>query len=267
MITKQCLRPDEAFQVASLKDGARWAFIRLLKEQPPEGYELSLLTPAINLKHCKAYEFIEEIANTTPRFNLWHIDCPYQPGTIGLRVTWGITWVYKNDSFNGLPYHGYRWEYIYKADYPQNEYGNHKWETPATMPADAIRSWLDIDKIGCKRVQELSTKIRLNILNSMADFSKEPEYALPSYIDSRFVTHWNDNHAKPIESGDGYVCYPWDRLSFTQLKDFHKYHENLDIEKGDKLGYYDTWKGKPLTIIHANPYVWIPEGIKHGRET
>ena len=187
-----------------------------------------------------------------------------KPGEVyGVKETWWYCkanshYYYKSDGSNQIvwiPYTHFAFGGGIEIRYAMKYQGD-LWHSPPTMPAEAIR-WHIKCETTVKKLQELSEEELLLIPAEKLWF--EESQAPKSYYDRikiEFIHYWNSLHAKPIKEGDKYECYPYDRIAFTKVPNFHKYHENLDIEKGDKLGYYDTWKGKPLTI-YPNPYIEV----------
>jgi len=178
------------------------------------------------------------------------LNCSYVVGQeIGVRETWSIR--------IGTPH-----VYVYKSDGIDNRWlreGKRSWSSSRTMPPEAIKRHLILEGIDCKQVQELTTVEWLQVGIPTSNWEAIKGKGIQGVID-----YWNSIHAKPRKQGDIYVVYLYDntpesRASLTKTPNFNKYHENIEIEVGDRLGYYDLWKGKPL-IIHANPYTWIIKG-------
>jgi len=200
---KSCinLTNDEATMLANKKSGDKIVLLRVMKEQPPERAE-------VHNHHSELYYV------TSDEPDYWNpLLCPYQVGLFGLRETW------RPHGKSICPPH---WSVEYK--FP-NHYGQKvtihyeeppewmlkvhnfiTWRSPATMPEDAIRSWLNVQEIGCVRVQNLSyDDLMLHYTNTLDD-SESQEYFRKTYtslVYKNFADHWNTAHGKPVKSGDG----------------------------------------------------------------
>ncbi len=223
MKTKLCLTKDEASHIAKLNDGDPLVVVRVMNEQPPEGYTyMGLTTNRVCFRDKNIFH---------P--DLWNPLLPYQPGKLGLRETWDWDWT--TDVDNTLEE-----RFMYKAD--NNEHPCERWQSPATMPEPAIRSWFDME-VECKQVQSFDP-------GEIWDIIATDKYELDWL--SSIKDHWNDLHAKPVKSGDGYVCYPYD-MDFLENVDYTAWIDS------DNSCYVCSHKDKPLTI-HANPWVWVLTG-------
>ena len=119
---------------ASLPNG-KVVLLRLMKSQPPKGYSFTGIV-------CNESCFI----NTSVDVVFTHeIKVPYPLKTpLGIREGWAWSKYYSM--------------YFYKVDipeYPLPNLNSHvflglKWQSPVTMPADAIRRWFTIGSVGCE---------------------------------------------------------------------------------------------------------------------
>ncbi len=250
---------DEAKRLSQANSGDTVKMMRPLKKQPPDGYKFKKIPDYHSYIGKNNALFI----NIDVKYGggTYRIPLQYPVGTrLGMRETWAEKWYHAP----GNTWMGYR----YKADYTPHELSNtkyqknsfmFKWQSPVTMPYKAIRRWFIAESTQVKRVQSISTKMQLIILNSVADPNKEAQYVLPSYADSLFADYWNFLYAKPRKWKDGYVCYPWDMESFLAIHkgNAHKVREQWfwftgTIKDGNQ-GY------KPLTI-YPNAVIEVPTG-------
>ena len=222
----------EAEQLTRRNSGT---WLRVLREQPPEKENIWPIPSDINWKYLNKYAEMWTRAWDGNTFR-WRTPLCYPSGVYGVKEWWA--W----DMDEG---------YVYLADdLPENTpHGKGYWQSPVTMPAEAIR-WHDV-KIDTtvKRVQEVSEEEA----RSMGNFDNhEWGYNCLRW----FEDYWNSLHAKPVNKGDRYVCYPYSldkwALEYCGKKDMGLYTKKTSS---------GTWKGKPLTI-HANPFGEVISGEK-----
>ncbi len=240
-----CLTDQEAGQFSKNRS---MVILRLLKPQPPEGCDFK-----------EAAEVLSNGASEVGIIGLFGrpsciITLRYPSGVYGLRETWVEV--------------GRKGNYDYKSNgtiyYPNGEVFT-GWNSPVTMPLEAVR-WTGIEvDTTVKRVQELTFEDYQDIGFILSDYlpsklihsSIEADSEAYSKLNQTFITQFNSLHAKPVKKGDGYVCYPYGREDIPG-KAVIKTSTDL---KGNKIDYgWDgktyTWEGKQLTI-HANPYLMV----------
>ncbi len=233
----------EASRIQSLPKGKKFVLLRLLDKQPPEGFEI--------------YNTGKEYANFLWDSNTGHVvkrKLTYPSGVYGVKETWDIfalpnevpSICYKAGSV-ALPIIS-GWGKKYQR--PDN---SHKWNSPVTMPKEAIRWHLEIDTV-VKRVQELTMDNIIDI--SHPDWAGMRKTYQPDQERERFISHFNSLYARPRKWKDGYVCYPYDMNN-------NSISENVHFgawKDSDNSCYLYTWKGKKLTIF-ANPFMEVLEGV------
>jgi len=202
----------------------------VLKEQPPNLWKLSRIGNDFVEFYNPATEPTLSQPDIETEWDIWKL--PYAVGdVVGCRETWAYDldegYVYLSDDMTENVPHGFNY-----------------WHSPdKDMPIEAIRRWWKVLGVDVKRVQKITAEEWTKTGNGKNVSLKE----------------FFNKYARPIRRRDGYIHYLYDntpesRTYITEIPGFRKYHRNLDIKTGDKLGYYDTWKGKPLWII-ANPYI------------
>lgn len=235
-----------------------YIWLVVLKEQPPDDahifeYKSNRFTSA--LEDTWYYTLPNQQHELCDDPQYWfEIKLPHAVGDIvGCKETWAYDWVHHANW-------GIYKKVIYKADTSEEKRIHYSWRSPVTMPRGAIRKWLKIKSVDCKRVQDILVEERVRLY----PLEKNEE------VSAGWFQDWfNSLHAKSLpvkEHGKivSYVAYLYDdtpesRTYLTKVPNFDKYRENIDIEKGDVLGYYDIWKGLPLKII-ANPYLLLCVG-------
>ena len=223
--------------------GKEFSFIRLLKEQPPDDI------PHSEMLFKEKMAFSEEQEPYSAVF----IPLQYPVGAkLGVRETWA--WHYCK------PFGVQRKTVIFKDQVKPlgiNLIQNYKWQSPATMPAEAIRKHIIVESNAVKRVQELTLiglKAHLPALDIL-----HPEWRgirktyQHEQIRQEFINHWNPLYAKPRKCKDGYESFPWD---MNWWQNYAEDSNNTDVTYSFNVPYC---KGKPLTI-HANAYIEFIKG-------
>lgn len=150
-------------------------------------------------------------------------------------------------------------KYLYKSDYIEEQISllkiiggqnNPLWRSSSSMPKPAIRKWIEITGVECKRVQEIDIEVIVNIIHPDWHGAYLTKPYLTGQIKQQFINWFNDTHAKPKavkEKGKivGYVCYP-----------YKSYVEILDFVKQKDLYGCGEYKGLPLEVI-PNPYILL----------
>jgi len=231
--------------LSKLNSGDTMTLMRLLKEQPPDGFEFLIKLDNDWVAFYNNEKPVGENAITIPL--QFHVGA-----TIGVREAWWHKLMPYDEYFFKSDYSNEAWwhklmpydEYFFKSDCSNTEliYLKAKggiWLSPATMPNKAIRKHLTVKVNKVKRVQAIDSICMNRLLPQCL-------YATPKEIKNAFINHWNSLYAKPRKQGDRYVCYPWE----SEMDINPKY---LNINKDGSF----THKSKPL-IIHANPFIELP---------
>ena len=263
-----------------IKQQSSGIFLRLLREQPPEGWKL---IPFPNHTDGCVY-FEPDSRDEAVQIKLRH------PSGKKYRVKepWGYEGIY--DSLYGEM----EGDFIYKADGKNNSlYG---WHSPVTMPAEAVR-WNDIEvDTTVKRVSGLTWFDKMKILGLIIPKDEKTLHHVnvPSHCAHQYFTdHWNSLHANPVREGDRWASYPYDKSAVESFicetcggdgketcdnpdhcgidsglfgREIHRlgcpvcgHNEDYKVPNGgdcfDCHGTGYSYKGKPLTILI--PYVEV----------
>ena len=220
----------------NIKKGDTAVIVEVLKVQPPDGYVIATDTPLewINDKDKYAFFTSENEPHKQMKIKLQN-----QKGeTVGIKEVWCSE-----------PTFG---EYFYKSDYGINdESWAFKWNSPATLPHEAIRDFRTVTGNRVCRVQDVTIEeiIKIGI------------FGLTGFCDAistkPLVDWFNSIYAKPRprrKNGEivGWECWCWDMDSWLTQKNIKLFlvtNENWDKN-------VPLWKGKPLTI-HANCWVEV----------
>jgi len=214
--------------------------IQVLDKQPPEDINIFLFKDVSPIDK-KLYAYFVNKQND----DSCCIKLPLSVGDIiGCRETWAIC------SFQPTTTN----YFVYKADYTEKqlEFMFVTWHSPVTMPHEAIRKWIEIVSIECKRVQDVTMPEMCAIFDMPYSPSLEEYTETKIATECEFIDWFNSTHAKPRpvkEHGKvvSYKCYPYSFDSAIQ----NDYIANIYSTVNDKGLYY---KGLPLESI-VNPVV------------
>jgi len=159
-----------------LKATGKLSSVRLLKEQPPEGYELNRIN-----KHGLAIFYRDGVITKSRA-----IPTHYPSGDYVMYAPKRIACESKGETFLGVSY------------------------TDRTVPTNTNIKLSVVTTV--KRVQDLTFE-ELHILDR---YNQPISNAyIDNIIQDDFIARWDDNHAKPRKTADGlgYECFPYDYKS------------------------------------------------------